>query len=176
MPARRHAPRDEVVYKNKYVGTVEYHTSRSGYGDASMVSYRFPCQVPQKTSPDFVLIHGIGVSARSYGPTAVELANHGDVHLIDLAGYGRSPRPQPRPEHRGSRRARRQVPAGREGSRPPNGRVWRRGPPKSLGATRSPLRMKTCRHPGSHGKSSHRSAGAPTDPTAHDHCPATRYP
>lgn len=93
MSARRHAPREEVVYKNKYVGTVEYHTSRSGYGDASLVAYRFPCQVPQKTSPDFVLIHGIGVSARSYGPTAVELANHGDVHLIDLAGYGRSPRP-----------------------------------------------------------------------------------
>jgi pimeloyl-ACP methyl ester carboxylesterase len=28
-----------------------------------------------------------------YGPTAVELAQRGDVHLIDMAGYGRSPRP-----------------------------------------------------------------------------------
>lgn len=93
MPSRRHAPRDEVTYKKKYVGTVEYHTSRAGYGDASMVAYRFGCQVPEKTGPDFVLVHGIGVSARSYGPTAVELANHGDVHLLDLPGYGRSPRP-----------------------------------------------------------------------------------
>lgn len=94
MSARRHTTREEVVHQNRYVGTVEYHTSRTGYGDASLVSYRFPCQAPEKTGPDFVLVHGIGLSARSYGPTAVELANHGDVHLIDLAGYGRSPRPE----------------------------------------------------------------------------------
>ncbi len=93
MSARRHQSRDEVVYKKRYVGTVEYHTSRTGFGDASLVAYRFPCQVPEKTGPDFVLVHGIGVSAKAYGPTAVELANHGDVHLVDLAGYGRSPRP-----------------------------------------------------------------------------------
>ena len=102
MSTRRHLPLEEVVYKKRYVGTVEYHTSRAGYGDASLVAYRFPCQVPQKTGPDFVLVHGIGVSAKSYGPTAVELAQHGDVHLIDLAGYGRSPRPDRNltvPEH-----------------------------------------------------------------------------
>lgn len=93
MSSRRHTTRDEIVYKLHYVGSVEYLTSRTGYGDASIVAYRFPCQVPEKTGPDFVLVHGIGVSARSYGPTAVELANHGDVHLVDLAGYGRSPRP-----------------------------------------------------------------------------------
>jgi pimeloyl-ACP methyl ester carboxylesterase len=91
--SRRHTSRDEVVYRRRYVGSVEYHTSRVGYGDASLVAYRFGCLVPEKTGPDFVLVHGIGVSARSYGPTAVELARHGDVHLIDLAGYGRSPRP-----------------------------------------------------------------------------------
>ena len=91
--SRRHVTRDEVTYKGKYVGTVEYRTSRTGYGYASLVAYRFECLVPEKTGPDFVLVHGIGVSARSYGPTAVELAQHGDIHLIDLAGYGRSPRP-----------------------------------------------------------------------------------
>jgi pimeloyl-ACP methyl ester carboxylesterase len=91
--SRRHQSRDEVTYKKKYVGTVEYHTSRTGYGHASLVAYRFDCLVPEKTGPDFVLVHGIGVSARSYGPAAVELAKRGDVHLIDLAGYGRSPRP-----------------------------------------------------------------------------------
>lgn len=93
MSSRRHTNLQEVRYRRRYIGTVEYHTSRSGYGDASIVAYRFPCQVPEKTGPDFVLIHGIGVSARSYGPTAVALANRGDVHLLDLPGYGRSPRP-----------------------------------------------------------------------------------
>lgn len=91
--SRRHQSRDEVTYRKQYVGKVEYHTSRAGYGHASLVAYRFGCLVPEKTGPDFVLVHGIGVSARSYGPAAVELAQHGDVHLIDLAGYGRSPRP-----------------------------------------------------------------------------------
>lgn len=93
MASRRHSSRTEVVYKRRYIGTVEYHTSRVGYGDASLVAYRFPCQVPQKSGPDFVLVHGIGVSAKSYGPTAVKLADYGEVHLVDLAGYGRSPRP-----------------------------------------------------------------------------------
>ncbi len=93
MSARRHSPRDESSFRTRRVGTAEYHTSRTGFGDASLVAYRFPCRAPQKTTPDFVLLHGIGVSARSYGPTAVELARTGDVHLIDLAGYGRSPRP-----------------------------------------------------------------------------------
>ncbi|MGC3953916.1 MAG: alpha/beta fold hydrolase [Propionicimonas sp.] len=91
--SRRHDPREESRYRTRRIGTVEYRTSRSGYGHASLVSYRFACQAPQQAGPDFVLVHGIGVSARSYGPTAVELAKHGDVHLIDLAGYGRSPRP-----------------------------------------------------------------------------------
>lgn len=91
--SRRHVTREEVTYKNRYVGTVEYRTSRTGYGYASLVAYRFECVVPGRSGPDFVLVHGIGVSARSYGPTAVELVKHGDVHLVDLAGYGRSPRP-----------------------------------------------------------------------------------
>lgn len=91
--SRRHLSRDEVAYQRRYIGSVEYHTSRTGYGHASLVAYRFECVVPERTGPDFVLVHGIGVSARSYGPTAVELAKRGDVHLIDLAGYGRSPRP-----------------------------------------------------------------------------------
>ena len=57
-----------------------------------MVAYRFP-GAADRDGPDFVLVHGIGVSARSYGPTAAALARHGDVHLVDLPGYGRSPRP-----------------------------------------------------------------------------------
>ncbi len=93
MPSGRHRSRDEASYRTRRVHDVEYHTSRTGFGDASLVAYRFPCRVARKTTPDFVLLHGIGVSARSYGPTAAALATHGDVHLLDLAGYGRSPRP-----------------------------------------------------------------------------------
>lgn len=93
MSARRHASKNEVSYRRRYIGEIEYRTSRSGYGHASLVAYRFNCLVPEKTGPDFVLVHGIGVSARSYGPTAVALLDRGDVHLVDLAGYGRSPKP-----------------------------------------------------------------------------------
>lgn len=92
MGSRRHATREETRYRTHHVGTVDYFTSRCGYGDASIVVYRFPC-VTSRAGPDFVLVHGIGVSARSYGPTAAALAHHGDVYLIDLPGYGRSPRP-----------------------------------------------------------------------------------
>ena len=88
----RHAPREEVRYRRRHVGTVDYFTSRYGHGDASMMVYRFG-RSGERTGPDFVLVHGIGVSARSYGPTAAALAEHGDVYLVDLPGYGRSPRP-----------------------------------------------------------------------------------
>lgn len=91
MPSR-HSSRDEVTYRDRYVGKVAYHTSRYGHGDASMVVYHFPCQT-DRNGPDYVLVHGIGVSARSYAPTAAALAHQGDVYLVDLPGYGRSPRP-----------------------------------------------------------------------------------
>ncbi len=90
--SRRHEPRSEVTYRGGHVGTAEYFTSRYGHGYASMAIYRFPC-VGEHIGADFVLVHGIGVSARSYGPTAAQLAQHGDIYLIDLPGYGRSPRP-----------------------------------------------------------------------------------
>lgn len=41
----------------------------------------------------FVLVHGIGVSARTFLPVAVALARHGTVYAIDLPGYGAAPRP-----------------------------------------------------------------------------------
>lgn len=41
----------------------------------------------------FVLVHGIGVSARTFLPVARELARHGTVYAIDLPGYGAAPRP-----------------------------------------------------------------------------------
>lgn len=92
MRGTRHTAREEVTYRTRHVGTVDYFTSRCSYGDASMVVYRFPCS-REKSGPDFVLVHGMGVSARSFGPTAAALTEHGDVYLLDLPGHGRSPRP-----------------------------------------------------------------------------------
>lgn len=89
----RHASRDESEFTPRKVGGFEYYQSQVGFDDASLMVYRFPCQGEEKAGPDFVLVHGIGVSARAFGPTALLLAREGDVHLVDLAGYGRSPRP-----------------------------------------------------------------------------------
>ena len=45
-------------------------------------------------APVFVLVHGIGVSFRYFEPLAEELAKRGVVHLLDMPGYGSSPRPR----------------------------------------------------------------------------------
>ena len=52
--------------------------------------------VPKSTAgggPDFVLVHGIGVSWRYFERMAGHLARHGTVHLVDLPGYGSAPKP-----------------------------------------------------------------------------------
>jgi pimeloyl-ACP methyl ester carboxylesterase len=43
---------------------------------------------------EFVLVHGIGVSARYFEPLAVELARHGTVHRVDLPGHGGTAKPE----------------------------------------------------------------------------------
>lgn len=43
---------------------------------------------------DFVLVHGVGMSSRYFHPLATELAAQGTVWVIDLPGYGASPRPR----------------------------------------------------------------------------------
>lgn len=43
--------------------------------------------------PQFVMVHGLGVSSRYFEPLAAELADAGTVWLVDLPGYGRSPKP-----------------------------------------------------------------------------------
>lgn len=40
-----------------------------------------------------LFIHGIGVSGRYFIPLAQELAAHFDVYVLDLPGYGKTPRP-----------------------------------------------------------------------------------
>lgn len=44
--------------------------------------------------PAVILIHGLGVSGTYFIPFAKELARQYDVYIIDLPGYGKTPKPQ----------------------------------------------------------------------------------
>ncbi|WP_199424947.1 alpha/beta fold hydrolase [Actinotalea solisilvae] len=48
---------------------------------------------PPASAAPVVLVHGIGVSGRYFGPLAHELALEGPVLVPDLPGFGASPRP-----------------------------------------------------------------------------------
>lgn len=65
-------------------------TRIDGLTIASWVSEHDPQHAPGTRG--FVLVHGIGVSARYFRPLAARLARYGPVHAIDLAGFGSSPR------------------------------------------------------------------------------------
>jgi len=43
--------------------------------------------------PPIVLIHGFGANAATWGPWADALGRHHQLHLIDLKGFGRAPKP-----------------------------------------------------------------------------------
>lgn len=64
------------------------------HDDLALVIKRFPARpgAPGGGRP-FVLVHGIGVSSRYFGPAAAELAKLGTVYVVDLPGYGASPGP-----------------------------------------------------------------------------------
>lgn len=65
-------------------------TSRRAFGDLTVVVKRYPHSA-QGSGPDFVLVHGIGVSSRYFQQAAAALASHGSVYLVDLPGYGSAP-------------------------------------------------------------------------------------
>ncbi len=91
---RVHHALDEASFRPRRAGGATYYRSLRRFGDdVSFVARRFPRRPGTEGGPDFVLVHGIGVSSRSYGPTAAALAELGTVYLIDLPGYGDSPRP-----------------------------------------------------------------------------------
>lgn len=49
---------------------------------------------PPAAGPVFVLVHGLGMSSRSMIPTPHLLAVAGEVHVIDLPGFGKSGQPR----------------------------------------------------------------------------------
>ncbi|HWR85828.1 MAG TPA: alpha/beta fold hydrolase, partial [Rhodoglobus sp.] len=58
-------------------------------GDLELVAHR---NDGPADGPVFVLVHGIGVSSRYFGPLVPALAHHGTVWAVDLPGHGRSRR------------------------------------------------------------------------------------
>lgn len=87
------APRGEDSYRVRRVGPAVFYTSRRAFDDLTVVVKRFP-SVAEVEGPEFVLVHGIGVSSRYFHPAAAELAKRGTVYLVDLPGYGAAPDPR----------------------------------------------------------------------------------
>lgn len=90
-------PRDESRYRTRAVRGVSYFTSKRAYDDLTIVAKRFPGPAngtPDQPNTTFVLVHGIGVSSRYFGPAAAALTRYGPVLAIDLPGYGSAPNPR----------------------------------------------------------------------------------
>jgi pimeloyl-ACP methyl ester carboxylesterase len=88
-------PAGEDAYRVEQVDGATFFTSRQQHDDLTVVVKRFPRRTPEDAGgPAFVLVHGIGVSSRYFHPLAAELARYGEVHLVDLPGYGAAPDPR----------------------------------------------------------------------------------
>lgn len=76
-------------------------SSRQRHGDLTVVVRRYAAGAARAATrradaPVFVLVHGVGVSSRYFAPLAVQLAERGEVHVLDLPGFGAAPRPRRR--------------------------------------------------------------------------------
>ena len=60
--------------------------------DLGLVLNRY--QHDEVAGPTFVMVHGFGVSSGYFEPLAEKLADAGTVWLVDLPGYGASPKPR----------------------------------------------------------------------------------
>jgi pimeloyl-ACP methyl ester carboxylesterase len=83
--------RDESTYRIRRIRGATFYTSKRAFDDLTVVVKRFPGPASGGT---FVLVHGIGVSSRYFGPTAAALTKYGTVLAIDLPGYGSAPNPR----------------------------------------------------------------------------------
>lgn len=73
---------------------VTYSARWPHYDNLAVVIRRFPGSAASVVARPFVLVHGIGVSSRYFPPLAEQLADSGEVFLIDLAGCGSAPDPK----------------------------------------------------------------------------------
>jgi pimeloyl-ACP methyl ester carboxylesterase len=83
--------RSETSHRSRRAGGANYFTSTRVFDDLTVVVKRFPGAMA--SGDDYVLVHGIGVSSRYFLPLAAELAKRGRVWVLDLPGYGGSPKP-----------------------------------------------------------------------------------
>lgn len=88
----RFTERTESAFSERTSSGAKFYTRSQKVGDLGAVIRRFPRRPGATGGPQFVLVHGIGVSGRYYMPLAAELARYGSVWLIDLPGYGSAPR------------------------------------------------------------------------------------
>ena len=59
--------------------------------DLRLVLHRY--QHDTVDGPNYVMVHGFGVYSKYFEPLAAQLADAGTVWLVDLPGYGTSPKP-----------------------------------------------------------------------------------
>lgn len=69
-------------------GTISQWTNRSEDGDLTVVGHVW---APPEAGRAVVLVHGVGSSSRAYAKLAAHLVAHGEVHAVDLPGFGASP-------------------------------------------------------------------------------------
>ncbi len=63
------------------------------HADRTMIVKRPEGGSEHVDGPDLVLVHGIGVSSRYWARLATVLARSGNVHVVEMPGFGGAPRP-----------------------------------------------------------------------------------
>lgn len=87
--------RAESTYRVRHTNGVNWYRSKAVVDGLAVVVKRFPRVGPvANPSRDYVLVHGLGVSSHYFEWLAAALAHDANVWLIDLPGYGSSPKPR----------------------------------------------------------------------------------
>lgn len=87
--------RAEASYRPRRTIGVTWYRSRAVVDGLAIVVKRFPRIVPvENPSRNYVLVHGLGVSSHYFEWLAAALAHDANVWLVDLPGYGSSPKPR----------------------------------------------------------------------------------
>ena len=87
--------RAETSYRVRRTNGVSWYRSRAVVDGLAVVVKRFPRVAPvENPSRNYVLVHGLGVSSHYFEWLAAALARDANVWLVDLPGYGSSPKPR----------------------------------------------------------------------------------
>lgn len=87
--------RGEATYRPRRTNGVTWYRSRAVVDGLAVDVKRFPRVGPvENPSRNYVLVHGLGVSSHYFEWLAAALATDANVWLIDLPGYGSSPKPR----------------------------------------------------------------------------------